>query len=423
MSTDSDLAASLPTSEQWATLCANDGEFGLASRYWSGGLRLEIADAVLALALDDGSVTARDPGEGAGVLTFKAPLDVWRKLLSPVPPKRYNDIMALSRVGMAKSGDILDYAQFYAAIMRAIELLRSRQPVATPPRDEPAPTLRFDAAVGRYIHIELHGDDYRLYFEEAGEGIPILLQHTAGSDGSQWRHLLECREITDHFRLIAYDLPYHGKSLPPTTKPWWSEEYRLTGEFLRSVPVALCEALNLDRPVFMGCSIGGLLALDLALHHADIFRAVISLEGALKIEEGRPDDYPELWHPQVSDDFKGRSMDALMSPMSPTPYRKETAYVYASSWPPAFRGDLYYYMVDFDMRESAARINTEQIGVHILSGEYDYSATPELGRAAHDAIAGSTWTEMAGLGHFPMSENPVEFIKFLLPVLRRLRSD
>ena len=97
--------------------------------------------------------------------------------------------------------------------------------------------------------------------------------------------------------------------------------------------------------------------------------------------------------------------------------------MYASSWPPAFRGDLYYYMVDFDMRESAARINTEQIGVHILSGEYDYSATPELGRAAHGAIAGSTWTEMAGLGHFPMSENPVEFIKFLLPVLRRLRSD
>jgi pimeloyl-ACP methyl ester carboxylesterase len=58
--------------------------------------------------------------------------------------------------------------------------------------------------------------------------------------------------------------------------------------------------------------------------------------------------------------------------------------------------------------------------VHILSGEYDYSGRTELGRAAHEAIPGSTFTEMVGLGHFPMAENPERFIEYLLPVLSRI---
>ena len=92
------------------------------------------------------------------------------------------------------------------------------------------------------------------------------------------------------FRLIAYDLPYHGKSVPPVGVDWWARQYRLDGQFLRSVPRQLSAALGLEQPVFMGCSVGGLLALDLARRGRapDDFRAVISLEGALHIG-GDPD--------------------------------------------------------------------------------------------------------------------------------------
>jgi pimeloyl-ACP methyl ester carboxylesterase len=86
---------------------------------------------------------------------------------------------------------------------------------------------RIDRAVGRYLHLEIDAVEYRVYFEESGSGVPLLLQHTAGADGRQWRHLLEDAEIARDFRMLAYDLPYHGKSLPPTGKSWWSEEYRL----------------------------------------------------------------------------------------------------------------------------------------------------------------------------------------------------
>jgi pimeloyl-ACP methyl ester carboxylesterase len=409
-------------SEPLAAHCQGDGEFRLAARFWTGGLRLEIGGQVTGVVVIDGVVAAGAPDRDApGVITLTAAEPVWDRLLSARPPRFHNDLFSVvTSREMTLAADGLLYAQYYPAVMRALELLRPEDPGQAMTATAPAPPGAFDSPVGRYVHVELEGQDHRLYFEEAGTGIPMLLQHTAGSHGSQWRHLFERREITDHFRLIAYDLPFHGKSLPPVGPKWWASEYRLKAGFLRSVPVALAEILGLERPVFMGCSVGGLLALDLALRHPDVFRAVISLEGALNIE-GDLETLTGFWHPQVSNEYKARLMNGLMSPISPEAYRKETSLVYSAGWPPAFLGDLYYYLVDYDLRETAAGIDTAKVGVHILSGEYDASGTAELGRAAHEAIAGSTWACMDGVGHFPMSENPDAFLGYLLPVLDRIR--
>ena len=115
------------------------------------------------------------------------------------------------------------------------------------------------------------------------------------------------------------------------------------GEFLRHT-AHLSRVLGLERPIFVGCSVGGLLALDLAHKHPDDFRA--ALEGALEIP-GKLEHNTELWHPQVNNEYKARLMDALMSPTSPKRYRKETSYVFLRlaagvSW------DLNYYLVDYD---------------------------------------------------------------------------
>lgn len=347
-------------------------------------------------------------------------------MLSAVPPRFANDIAPARSLGLRRDGDELLYWQYAPAIQRAVELLRdeSEQPgspsgAAAGPSSPPAGTI--DAATGHYVHLDLGGVVHRVYFEEAGSGIPVLMQHTAGSHSAQWRHLFEESALTDHFRLIAYDLPFHGKSLPPVGPTWWAEPYRLDGSFLRSVPLALADALGLERPVFMGCSVGGLLALDLAARHPERFRAVISLEGALDVE-GDWEGLLGFWHPQVSNESKARMMEGLTSPTSPVEYRKETIQTYASGWPPAFHGDLYYYLVDYDLRELASSIDTDQVGVHILTGHYDYSATIESGRAAHEAIAGSTFSEMDDIGHFPMSENPAVFLTHLLPVLDKIRT-
>jgi pimeloyl-ACP methyl ester carboxylesterase len=54
-----------------------------------------------------------------------------------------------------------------------------------------------------------------------------------------------------------------------------------------------------------------------------------------------------------------------------------------------------------------------------MTGEYDYSCTPEDGRRTAAAIPGAEAIEMKGMGHFPMSENPAAFREYILPVLNR----
>ncbi len=409
----------LPTSSDWNQRCAEDTEFLLAARHWTGGLRLAIGDEALTLGIKDGQPCVLE--NGLDVIEYQGSHAVWERLLAETPPPFDTDVMGnlATGGGLSRAGDDTTFAQYHAAVMRAIELLRPAADEGAARDVDQRKEGAFDAPAGRYVHLSICGQDHRVYFEEAGEGIPLLLQHTAGAHGSQWRHLFEEPEITKHFRLIAYDLPFHGKSLPPVSGKWWREEYRLRGEFLRSTVLAIKRALGLDEPVFMGCSVGGLLALDLARRHPEEFRAVISLEGALEIP-GDTGLFQHLWSPQVSNDYKARLMEGLMSPTAPKAYRKETSYVYASGWPATFLGDLYYYVEDFNMRETASEIDTNQIGVHILSGEYDYSATPEMGRAAYEAIQGSTWALMKGVGHFPMSEHPEAFIEHLLPILRSI---
>jgi pimeloyl-ACP methyl ester carboxylesterase len=73
----------------------------------------------------------------------------------------------------------------------------------------------FEPIVARYLHLPVDGEDLRLYFEEAGQGHPLVCLYTAGADTCQYRHILADERILKRWRVIAFDMPYHGKSNPP----------------------------------------------------------------------------------------------------------------------------------------------------------------------------------------------------------------
>ncbi len=277
---------------------------------------------------------------------------------------------------------------------------------------------RFDDIVGRYVYLTIDNIEYRVYFEEAGTGIPLLCQHTAGSDGRQYRHMFADTEVTREYRLIAYDLPYHGKSLPPAGVEWWRQEYKLTKDFFMKFVVAFSKALQLDRPVFLGSSMGGHLAPNLALHYPEEFRAVIGLESAI----ATPGFYLDwFYHPRISNDFKASLMYGLMSPTSPESCKRETVWCYSQGAPVVFKGDLYYYCVDHDLTGQAHNIDTSKVAVFLLTGEYDFASPPFLTQMLADQIKGSKFREMKGLGHFPMCEDYENFRTYLLPVLDEIK--
>jgi pimeloyl-ACP methyl ester carboxylesterase len=275
--------------------------------------------------------------------------------------------------------------------------------------------VKLEPIVGRYTAFSFQGKSHRLYFEEAGQGIPLLCLHTAGSDGRQYRAVLNDTEVTRNFRVIAFDMPWHGKSSPPPG--WEKDDYRLTIESYTALIMSVARALELERPVVMGCSIGGRVVLNLALEHARELRALIGLQSAAYLE--RYYDAGWLDHPEV---HGGRVCGALayglISPLSPPAERWETVWHYMQGGPGVFRGDLHFYQgAGGDVREKIAAIDTKVCPLYMLTGEYDYSATPRDTEAAAARIKGAKVTIMHGLGHFPMSENPAAFLGYLRPVL------
>ena len=270
--------------------------------------------------------------------------------------------------------------------------------------------------IGRYLRLDLEGRPHRVYFEEAGQGVPLLLLHTAGSDGRQWRHLMNDAAVTSRFRCVAFDMPWHGKSSPP--EGWQGEEYRLTTAAYTGMALAVSAALGLDRPVVMGCSIGGRIVLDLAAGHADAIRGVIGLQSSAFVAPYYDTEW--LHHPHAhGGEVCAAVVSGLIAPSAPDRDRWETLWHYMQGGPGVFRGDLHFYKGEGDLRPRLARIDTKRCPVVLLTGEYDYSCRPEDTLATAAAIPGAEAVIMKGLGHFPMSEDYAALRAHLLPALDR----
>jgi len=278
----------------------------------------------------------------------------------------------------------------------------------------------YEPIVGRYLRLDLGGRAHRLYVEEAGQGIPLVCLQTAGADNRQWRHLLNDAEITRHFRVLAFDMPWHGKSLPPVD--WQDEEYRLTTQGYIDLILAFIRALGLERSVVLGCSIGGKIVLELARLHAATFRALIGLESA-DYQAPWYDDTGWLHRPDVhGGEVAGAMMSGLIAPQSPGETRWDTLWMYMMGGPGVFKGDLFFYRADGDFRDRVSQIDTSQCPLYLLTGEYDFSCTPEDTERTAAKIKRAHVTVMKEIGHFPMSENPTQFRRYILPVLAEIRT-
>ena len=276
--------------------------------------------------------------------------------------------------------------------------------------------VRFEPIVGRYMHIDWQGKSHRVYVEEAGAGVPLLCLHTAGADTRQYRALMNDPGILTQFRVIAFDLPWHGKSSPP---PGWQDTtYRLTSQDYTDAILSVADAMELDQPIVMGCSIGGRIVLHLALEHPERFGAAIGLQSGAHV-----DPYYDLEWLHRSDVHGGEVcagiVSGLVGPQSPAAHRGETLWHYMQGGPGVFKGDLFFYTADGDIRDRVRHIDTRKCPLWLLTGEYDYSCTPQDTEFLGNTIAGAQWQIMKGMGHFPMSEDPDTFLQYLRPVLEQ----
>jgi esterase len=120
---------------------------------------------------------------------------------------------------------------------------------------------------------EVHVNGVRLYYEEHGQGEPMLCIHGTSSSAMVWRPAA-IDELSGLGRVILYDRRGCTRSERP-------DPYETSVVQHADDAAALLEALEAEQAVVIGRSYGGETAIELALRHPSSVRALVLLEAAL----------------------------------------------------------------------------------------------------------------------------------------------
>jgi pimeloyl-ACP methyl ester carboxylesterase len=114
-------------------------------------------------------------------------------------------------------------------------------------------------------------NDIETYYEMTGEGEPIVFVHGAGGSHDNWHPQVKC--FSDRFRVVTYDVRGHGESGGS------DREYScaLFAEDLHE----LMTALEIERPVLCGLSLGGMISQEYALKYQSSLAGLVLADTAV----------------------------------------------------------------------------------------------------------------------------------------------
>lgn len=391
------------------SLALRDPEFVRLGPALQINLTLRIDGSDLALVFENGCFGFGN-ARALPSIRLSAPASAWIKVLQNPPPPTFHSFTALDLVNPEFSidADPLVLAQARPVLERLIERVVQAPQIAVV-----APSRRLSQIEGRWAQINVRDTAYDIFVESAGQGVPVVFLHTAGADSRQFQAQLSDIALAERFRMIGPDLPFHGRSMPPAT--WDGGDYKLDLTTYREWCAAILKDVVGEPAIVVGGSMGAAMALVLAAEHPDLLRGIVAVEPPLR-SKGRRNPFQH--HAAVHGSLHNASyVRGLMSPQSPESYRRRAAWIYSQGAPGIYGGDLAFYSDEFDGAVIAAKIDAETTPVALLSGDYDYSATPADGRTLAGLIPGAYFEEMRGLGHFPMCENPDLFREYLLSAL------
>lgn len=243
---------------------------------------------------------------------------------------------------------------------------------------------------GALAFVELHGDP---------DAPALLCLHTAGQSGVQWRHAAP-ELAAAGYRVVVPDLPGHGRSEPAPGGP--VDDLGAYAAWL----LALADVLGLERFAVAGCSIGGKIALDLAVRASGRLTGVVAM-AADAWTGGRPSvrglhrELVDVAAPSRSDRTElgthavlGRSVDPDRAAVIATMHRRED--------PVVSNSDLVGWATH-DLRD---RLEDITCPLHLVVGADDLWLDVERVRWAASRIPGARCTVLDGVGHYPMEEIP-----------------
>ena len=232
-----------------------------------------------------------------------------------------------------------------------------------------------------------------------GDGPAMVFSNSLGTDHRLWDRRMPA--VQDRFRVVRYEACGHGVSDLPIG--------RVTIDRLAQDLLALLDHLAIDRAVVCGCSLGGVIALWLAVNRPE------RLTGAVLANTGAKVGTDESWNARIAavraggtvavrDQVVGRFLTPEFRARDP-----ETTSLIGGMLE-ATNPDGYIAaceaLRESDLRAAAARV---RVPVLIIGSERDQSTPPALSRELHASIVGSELVMIPNAAHLSNVEQPAVF--------------
>lgn len=245
--------------------------------------------------------------------------------------------------------------------------------------------------------------DVALHWREDGDpaGRPMVFSNALGTDFRLWDKMIPL--LPKGLRLIRHDTRGHGLSSCPPGPYGMGALIRDAERFLDALGVRDC--------VFVGLSMGGMIAQGLAVKRLDQVRALVLSNTAAKIGT------PQIWAERIAAVQGGgieAIADATMGRWFSAPFR-------AGAECAAWRNMLVRQPLEGYLGCAHAVAGTDLItptsGLTLptlaIAGSEDGATPPDLVRETAELIRGSRFELIRGAGHLPPVEKPAEYAQAL----------
>jgi pimeloyl-ACP methyl ester carboxylesterase len=254
--------------------------------------------------------------------------------------------------------------------------------------------------------------NHHFVYRTVGHGPDILLIHGWLSSSRMWEDLM--RHLSPHYRLWAVDLLGFGDSFTR------HEGMELTVDAHKSLLAELCSHLQLKPYAVIGHSMGGAIAIKMALDHPELMEKVglvcPVVTGTFHLNVGQLLGQPLAQKVTANLHSVGAkvwsSVKTLPIPnvfIAP-PYLKGEAMRRSledfrkASWPATFAG--LRSMMGIHLEDHLHKIDKPTL---IITGTYDITVPPSDSRVAAQKIKDSIFLEYSNCHHQPYDEEPAHF--------------
>lgn len=254
---------------------------------------------------------------------------------------------------------------------------------------------------------DLDLDDVTLNYRDDGDpgGAPVVFSNSLGTNLHLWDKIIPL--LPGGLRLIRYDKRGHGQSSVPDAP------YKM-GALVSDVE-ALMEHLEIRDAMFVGLSIGGLIAQGLAAKRLDQVRAMVLSNTAAKI--GTRD----MWHERIGG-VKAGGLEALADAVMERWFSKAfRATPELATWRKMLTDTPDQGYMGCSAAIAGADFITPTSGLRLpvlaIAGSEDGATPPDLVRETCDLVPGAKFHLIRGAGHLPCVEAPEEYARVLTAFL------